>query len=68
MLKPNKLVSFKANYNGYWKHLIGLNFIVDRVIPADRKTGDHERVTLLEIDEIHLIGSHHLEGVDDVTT
>jgi hypothetical protein len=64
MLKPDQVVTFKADYNGYFKHLIGLPFTIDRVIPADRKTMDHERVTLLEIDEIHLIGSHHLEKYD----
>jgi hypothetical protein len=64
MLRPNQLVAFRSDYNGYFKHLIGLTFQVDRVIPADRKSGESERVTLLEIDEIHLISSRWLVSVN----
>lgn len=56
------LVTFKANYTGYFKDLKGMGFTIDRIL-LDK--GEPTRVTLLEIDEIHLIGLHHLELLDN---
>lgn len=58
IMRVGSLVTFKANYTGYFKNLIGLGFTIDRII---LEQGEVPRVTLLEIDEIHLIGVHNLE-------
>lgn len=56
------LVTFKASYTGYFKDLRGMGFTIDRIL-LDK--GEPTRVTLLEIDEIHLIGLHNLELLDN---
>ena len=54
MLQSGDKVKLKSNYTGYFKDRRDETFTVDRVI---KEKHERDRITVLEIDELHLIGA-----------
>lgn len=67
MLRPEMIVKFRDDYSGYFRDLKGKKLTVHQVFAPDRRSQESEKVTLGEIEEIHLINSSWLIEVKDET-
>jgi hypothetical protein len=65
--KVDQIVQFKPDYQGYFREFKDRDLTVMQVFSGD-KHDQTIRVTLLEIEEMHLINTDHLIGVKNVTT
>lgn len=66
-MKTNSTVRFKDEYNGYFKELKDRDLTVMQVFKGD-KHDQGTKVTLMEIEEIHLIRTEHLTEVHNANT
>jgi hypothetical protein len=67
MFKPEMIVQFKPEYTGYFRDLIGKDLTIMHVFAPDRRSQETEKVTIMEIEEIHLINSSWLKEVKNET-
>lgn len=67
-IKEESRVRFKDDYAGYFQDLKGKTLTVMQVIEPQPRSFESPRVTLAEIEEIHLISTFHLREVTDETT
>lgn len=66
-LAPESRVVLRADYNGYFRDLKGKPLTVMQVFPADKRTLDGPKITVAEIEEIHLLNVSSVEEYHENT-